>query len=218
MPMLRAVEENLGGLPTITNFTDKVSTPVGHPEGSPRFGRALKYNCFPPESNPINKSCVSAQGCPSSCWVSTARSEALPAWNLVPLWVCSRRCPGAGRIILCPVKGGETNYRPVISVLKISLFVQVGGWDQRTVQGTKCKMDSLDFSPSEARNPSIISCNMWPSAPAGRDKSCYATKQAASDLRSPETGHFDKQELSSKHKQAEFYTCFQFSCLSSSGF
>lgn len=94
----------------------------------------------------------------------------------------------------------KANDRSVISVLWISLIVKVGVWTQRPVQAARCQPACLNFSPSEPRNSLIILCNMWPSD-SGKQKqreSCYATRQAAAEPRSPRTGNFYKHEWSWK--------------------
>lgn len=94
----------------------------------------------------------------------------------------------------------KTNDRSVISVLWISLIVKVEVWSQRAVQAARCQPACLNFSPSEPRNTLIILCNMWPfdSGKQKQRESCYATRKAAAEPRSPRTGNFDKHKLSWK--------------------
>lgn len=102
----------------------------------------------------------------------------------------------------------------------ISLIVMVVVWSQRAVQAARCQPACLNFTLSEPRNTLIILCNMWPfdSGKQKQRESCYATRQAAAEPRSPRTGNFYKQELFWKIQTGRILWLFQFFCLSSSSF
>lgn len=73
------------------------------------------------------------------------------------------------------------------------------------MQAARCQPACLNFSPSEPRNTLIILCNMWPfdSGKQKQRESCYATRKAAAEPRSPRTGNFDKHKLSWKNMNGQ---------------